>query len=59
MEQPNKMMIDYLPPYLVFQNKDANLLNSLPYIEEDLNKNEKKEIDALVKAEMLTFKSNQ
>lgn len=38
-----------MPNLLVFQNENADLVNSLPYLDENINDNDKQKVNELVR----------
>jgi hypothetical protein len=45
-------MIEYMPNLLVFQNENAKLVNSLPYIDERISESTKDKMNQLLQQEM-------
>ncbi len=46
-------MIEYLPNLLVLQNEHANLVASLPYLDEKIDESMKHKVNDLIQQEML------
>ena len=45
-------MIEYMPNLLVLQNEYANLVTSLPYIDEKISDSDKNRVNDLIKSEL-------
>jgi hypothetical protein len=46
-------MIEYLPNLLVLQNENANLVASLPYLDEKIDESMKHKVNDIIQQEML------
>lgn len=46
-------MLEYMPNLLVLQNEYANLVTSLPYIDEKIDESAKTRVNDLIREEML------